>query len=146
MKISYILFILFIIIDCTPNNIDEKNTITKITNRSKKSLSEENTEVQKTTEELLIEKLNDKQKEALSFLKESLESQKNFNKFLNSDEDKIKSALDHINSEYSKCTEDNANEQKTIFKTTLKSSFESNSDNLDQFKNQASSVCGVHSN
>ncbi len=55
-------------------------------------------------------------------------------------------ALDHIHSEYSKCTGDNASQQKATFKQTLKGSFESNSNNLDQFKDQASSTCAAQNN
>ncbi|MGF7102082.1 Mlp family lipoprotein [Borreliella kurtenbachii] len=140
MKINYILLILLILISCTVNNIDNKNTLTKKTSRYKRSLSEENIEIQKTLEELLIENLNTTQKEALSFLKESLESQTDFDKFLSHDEDKIKSALDHIKIELDKCNGNGGG--KNTFKETLKGSFKGNSDNLDTFKDQAASTCG----
>ncbi|AHH13143.1 Mlp lipoprotein family protein (plasmid) [Borrelia hermsii YBT] len=66
-----------------------------------------------------------------------------FEKFLSFDESKIKFALDHIQSELAKCTGDNASQQKETFKQIVKGSFEGNSNDLDKFKEQASSTCGT---
>ncbi|WP_210371057.1 Mlp family lipoprotein, partial [Borreliella garinii] len=71
------------------------------------------TEKAKSPEELLREKLSEDGKKQLDWLKEALENEK-FNKFLENDEDKIKSALDHIKSELDKC---NGNDEgKNTFK------------------------------
>uniref|UniRef100_UPI001AEE0DD8 Mlp family lipoprotein n=1 Tax=Borreliella garinii TaxID=29519 RepID=UPI001AEE0DD8 len=78
-------------------------------------------------------------KKQLDWLKEALENEK-FNKFLENDEDKIKSALDHIKSELDKCTgKDQADEQKNTFKTTVKEFF--NSGDINNFKSQTASTC-----
>ncbi|WP_024652911.1 Mlp family lipoprotein, partial [Borrelia persica] len=92
-------------------------------------------------EEILKEKLNDTEKVNLNFLKEALNNESDFNKFLSHDESAIKSVLQHIQSELNKCTGDNAENQKNTFKQVLEGSFKSNSNNLDQFKNEASSAC-----
>ncbi|WP_434757267.1 Mlp family lipoprotein (plasmid) [Borrelia puertoricensis] len=67
-------------------------------------------------------------------------SESDFNKFLNHDESKIKEALDHIHTELAKCTGDNASQQKETFKQVVKGAL-NDGENLDNFKNQASSTC-----
>ncbi|UVY98943.1 Mlp family protein (plasmid) [Borrelia hermsii] len=136
-KINFILVLLLLISSCEYEN---RNITPK--SRVKRNL-EEQAEVQKTPEEALREKLNDTEKENLNFLKQSLGDEGNFNKFLNHDESKIKSVLKHINDELAKCTGDNASQQKETFKQVLKGSFESNSNDLETFKNQASSACNA---
>ncbi|WP_246990051.1 Mlp family lipoprotein [Borrelia parkeri] len=52
----------------------------------------------------------------------------------------MKGALDHIQSELAKYTGGDANDQKNTFKKVMKGSFESNNNNLDQFKEQITST------
>ncbi|ABF82179.1 Mlp family lipoprotein [Borrelia hermsii] len=137
-KINFILILLLLISSCNQNNNKDK----EIKSKNKRDL-EATQEVQKTPEEMLKEKLNDTEKTNLDFLKEALGNESDFNKLLSHDEYKIKSVLEHIKSELEKCTGDNANEQKNTFKTVLQGSFKGNSDNLETFKNQASSTCGA---
>ncbi|WP_434757285.1 Mlp family lipoprotein (plasmid) [Borrelia puertoricensis] len=140
-KINFILVLLLLISSC-----EYEYGNAKPKSRVKREVKEEQSEEQKTPEEVLIEKLNDTEKSNLDFLKEALGNESDFNKFLNHDESKIKSVLEHIHTELEKCKGNNANEQKNTFKTVLKGSFQSNSNNLETFKNQASSTCnGVES-
>ncbi|WP_210372651.1 Mlp family lipoprotein, partial [Borreliella garinii] len=124
---------------CNSDNNDafNKNNNQEVKSIKKRDLSE--TEKAKSPEELLREKLDNDQKKQLDWLKEALENEK-FNKFLENDEDKIKSALDHIKSELDKCTgKDHADEQKNTFKTTVKEFF--NSGDINNFKSQTASTC-----
>ncbi|UPA15673.1 Mlp family lipoprotein [Borrelia turicatae] len=134
-KINFILVLLLLISSCEyeHGNITPKS-------RVKRNL-EEQEKVQKTPEEALRNKLNDTEKSNLDFLKEALDSESDFNKFLSHDESKIKEALDHIQSELAKCTGENASQQKEIFKQVVKGTL-NGGENLDNFKNQASSTCG----
>ncbi|AHH13441.1 Mlp lipoprotein family protein (plasmid) [Borrelia hermsii YBT] len=134
-KINFILVLLLLINSC---EYEHGNATPK--SRVKRNL-EEQSKVQKTPEEVLREKLNDTEKSNLDFLKEALGSESDFNKFLNHDESKIKSVLKHINDELAKCTGDNASQQKNTFKQVLQGSFQSNSNNLETFKQQAASTC-----
>ncbi|WP_210371969.1 Mlp family lipoprotein, partial [Borreliella garinii] len=86
------------------------------------------TEKAKSPEELLREKLDNDQKKQLDWLKETLENEK-FDKFLENDESKIKSALEHIKTQLDKCTGENADQQKTTFKEIVKAALEGN--NID---------------
>ncbi|ASJ27613.1 Mlp family lipoprotein [Borrelia turicatae] len=135
-KINFILVLALLISSC-----EYEHGNAKPKSRVKRNL-EEQEEVQKTPEDLLREKLNDTEKSNLDFLKEALGSESDFNKFLNHDESKIKSVLEHIHTELEKCKGDNASQQKNTFKTVLQGSFQSNSNNLETFKEQASSTCG----
>ncbi|WP_210380431.1 Mlp family lipoprotein, partial [Borreliella garinii] len=67
-------------------------------------------------------KLSEDEKKHLDWLKDALENEK-FDKFLENDDSKIKSALDHIKSELASCNGDNADEQKNTFKTLVKEFF-----------------------
>ncbi|UPA19036.1 Mlp family lipoprotein [Borrelia puertoricensis] len=133
-KINFILVLLLLISSC---EYEHGNATPK--SRVKRNL-EEQEEAQKTPEEMLKEKLNDTEKSNLNFLKEALGSESDFNKFLNHDESKIKEALDHIHTELAKCTGDNASQQKETFKQVVKGALNGD-ENLDNFKNQASSTC-----
>ncbi|UPA11343.1 Mlp family lipoprotein (plasmid) [Borrelia parkeri] len=133
-KINFILVLLLLISSC---EYEHGNATPK--SRVKRNL-EEQSEVQKTPEEVLKEKLNDTEKSNLNFLKEALGSESDFNKFLNHDESKIKEALNHIHTELTKCTGDNASQQKETFKQVVKGAL-NGGENLDNFKNQASSTC-----
>ncbi|WP_434757219.1 Mlp family lipoprotein (plasmid) [Borrelia puertoricensis] len=134
-KINFILVLALLISSC---EYEHENATPK--SRVKRNL-EEQLEVQKTPEEALKERLNDTQKTNLQFLKEALGSEADFNKFLSHDESKIRSVLEHIKSELEKCTGNDADEKKNTFKQVLQGSFQSNSDNLDTFKAQATSTC-----
>ncbi|AFI32040.1 MlpL-like protein (plasmid) [Borrelia crocidurae str. Achema] len=108
MKITNFTLILLLLM----NSCDqEKNTNKGIKSRNKRDL-EQQVEAQKTPEENLREKLDDNQRKGLDFLKEALSSDSELNKFLNADESKIKDALDHIQSELAKCTDENAEQTK----------------------------------
>ncbi|UPA18484.1 Mlp family lipoprotein [Borrelia puertoricensis] len=133
-KINFILILLLLISSC---EYEHGNATPK--SRVKRNF-EEQSEVQKTPEEVLKEKLNDTQKTNLDFLKDALGDDSIFNKILSHDESKIKEALDHINTELAKCTGDNASEQKETFKQVVKGAL-NGGENLDQFKEQASSAC-----
>ncbi|WP_032489658.1 Mlp family lipoprotein (plasmid) [Borrelia hermsii] len=137
--INFILVLLLLISSCEyeNGNITPKS-------RGKRALNEEQAEVQKTPEEMLKEKLNDSQKQGLNFLKDALGDDSIFNKILSHDESKIKEALDHIQSELAKCTGNNASDQKNTFKQVVKGAL-NGGENLDNFKEQASSACNVGS-
>ncbi|AHH04277.1 Mlp lipoprotein family protein (plasmid) [Borrelia nietonii YOR] len=139
-KINFVLVLLLLISSCGQDTNKDKG----IKSRSKRDdLREQAQEVQKTPEEALRDKLSDNQKQGLNFLKGALGDDNDFKKFLSFDESKIKFALDHIQSELAKCTGDNASQQKETFKQIVKGSFEGNSNDLDKFKEQASSTCGT---
>ncbi|UPA18829.1 Mlp family lipoprotein [Borrelia puertoricensis] len=134
-KINFILILLLLISSC---EYEHGNATPK--SRVKRNF-EEQSEVQKTPEDALREKLNETQKTNLDFLKEALGNDSIFNKILSHDESKIKEALDHINTELAKCTGENASQQKETFKQVVKGAL-NGGENLDNFKNQASSTCG----
>ncbi|MCD2332789.1 Mlp family lipoprotein [Borreliella americana] len=125
MKIINILFCLFLLIlnSCTANDTH----VQQPKNRGKRDLSQQETsqETPKSKEEILKEKLSDDQKTNLDWLKTALTNAGEFDKFLENDESKIKSALDHIKKELDKCTGQHANDQKNTFKALVKAAFES---------------------
>ncbi|WP_210374984.1 Mlp family lipoprotein [Borreliella garinii] len=134
MKIINISFCLFFILlnSCNSDNNDafNKNNTQEVKSIKKRDLSE--TEKAKSPEELLKKKLNDDQKKQLDWLKETLGNEK-FDKFLENDESKIKSALDHIKTELDKCTGEHADQQKSTFKEVVKAALENNNiDNVNQ--------------
>ncbi|WP_210361090.1 Mlp family lipoprotein [Borreliella garinii] len=137
MKIINISFCLFFILlnSCNSDNNDafNKNNNQEVKSIKKRDLSE--TEKPKSPEELLKKKLNDDQKKQLDWLKEALENEK-FNKFLENDEDKIKSALDHIKSELDKC---NGNDEgKNTFKEIVKGAF---GGGIEKITTEATTTC-----
>ncbi len=140
MKIINILFCLFLLMlnGCNSNDTNTKQT----KSRQKRDLTQKE-EVQqekpKSKEELLRERLSNDQKTQLDWLKTALTKDGEFDKFLGYDESKIKEALDHIKSELDKCTGENANDQKTTFKTVVAEFFKNG--NIDDFKTNASSAC-----
>ncbi|MCD2385102.1 Mlp family lipoprotein [Borreliella burgdorferi] len=139
MKIINILFCLFLLMlnSCNSNDTNTKQT----KSRSKRDLipKEVTQEKPKSKEELLREKLSDDQKTHLDWLKEALKSDREFDKFLEYDESKIKSALDHIKSELDKCNgKDNANDQKNTFKQVVKGAL---GGGIDTFTAQATTTC-----
>ncbi len=104
MKIINILFCLFFIMlnGCNSNDNDTlKNNVKQSKSRVKRDISEE--EKPKSKEELLKEKLTEDQKTHLDWLKTALTDEEKFDKFLEYDEDKIKSALDNIKTQLDKC-------------------------------------------
>ncbi|WP_210382734.1 Mlp family lipoprotein [Borreliella garinii] len=137
MKIINILFCLFFILlnSCNSDNNDafNKNNNREVKSIKKRDLSE--TEKAKSPEELLREKLSEDGKKQLDWLKEALENEK-FNKFLENDEDKIKSALDHIKSELDKC---NGNDEgKNTFKEIVKGAF---GGGIEKITTEATTTC-----
>ncbi|QFI15089.1 Mlp family lipoprotein (plasmid) [Borrelia sp. CA_690] len=139
MKIINILFCLFLLIlnSCTANDPHTQET----KSRGKRDLSQKEApqEKSKSKEELLKEKLSDDQKTQLDWLKIVLTDAGEFGKFLENNEDKIKSALDHIKTELNKCTGND--EGKNIFKAVVKEFFTGEED-IDKFKDQVISACG----
>ncbi|MCD2421070.1 Mlp family lipoprotein, partial [Borreliella burgdorferi] len=121
------------------NSNDTNTSQTK--SRQKRDLTQKEItqEKPKSKEELLRERLSNDQKTHLDWLKTALTGAGEFDKFLENDEGKIKSALDHIKSELDKCTGENANDQKTTFKTVVAEFFKNG--NIDDFKTNASSAC-----
>ncbi|MBB6043586.1 Mlp family lipoprotein [Borreliella yangtzensis] len=137
MKITNILFCLFLLMlnGCNSNDNDTlKNNIKQTKNSVKRDLSEQ--EKPKSKEELLREKLTDDQKKQLDWLKTALENQQ-FDKFLGNDEEKIKTALDHIKSELDKCT--GKEDGKNTFKTVVGGFFSGG--DINNFKTGAVSDC-----
>ncbi|QFP42450.1 Mlp family lipoprotein (plasmid) [Borrelia miyamotoi] len=134
-KVGYMLITLLLISSCGNHDFIEKDKEPK--NRSKRDLGEQS-EIQKTPEEELKEKLSVEEKQGLNFLKEALGDNNKLNEILKKDENLVKEALKHINTELVKCTGDNANDQKETFKQVVKGAL--NGD-LNKFKEQASSTC-----
>ncbi|MBB6208553.1 Mlp family lipoprotein [Borreliella lanei] len=137
MKIINILFCLFLLIlnSCTANDTHAQ----QLKNKGKRDLSQQEgpQEGLKSKEELLREKLTDDQKTQLDWLKTALTGAGEFDKFLENDEGKIKSALEHIKTELDKC---NGNvEGKNTFKTTVQGFFSGG--NIDTFSTGAVSTC-----
>ncbi|MBB6213508.1 Mlp family lipoprotein (plasmid) [Borreliella californiensis] len=140
MKIINILICLFLLM---LNGCNSNDTTTKQTkNRGKRDLTQKEVtqEKPKSKEKLLREKLSDDQKIHLDWLKTALTSGGEFDKFLENNEDKIKSALDHIKSELAKCTgKQSGDEQKTTFKTVVKEYLKE--ENIDDFATNATTTC-----
>ncbi|WP_418885735.1 Mlp family lipoprotein [Borreliella tanukii] len=145
MKIINVLLCLFFIMlnGCNSNNNDafkknNKNNTQEVKSRKKRDISEQQ-EKPKDPEEVLREKLTEDQKTQLDWLKDALENEK-FVKFLGYDEDKIKSALDHIKTQLDKCNgKDQENEQKNTFKTVVGGFFSGG--DIDNFADQATTTC-----
>ncbi|WP_420025100.1 Mlp family lipoprotein (plasmid) [Borreliella yangtzensis] len=142
MKIINILFCLFLLMlnGCNSNDNDTlKNNAKQSQSRKKRDLSQEKSQEEKpkSKEELLRENLSDDQKKQLDWLKTALTKDREFDKFLEYDTDKIKSALDHIKTELDKC---NGNEEgKNTFKTIVGGFFSGGE--IDNLKTQAVSTC-----
>ncbi|AXK69883.1 ORF17/2.9-9 lipoprotein (plasmid) [Borreliella burgdorferi] len=140
MKIINILFCLFLLILNGCNSNDTNTSQTK--SRQKRDLTQKE-EVQqekpKSKEDLIREKLSEDQKTHLDWLKTALTGIGEFDKFLENDESKIKSALDHIKTELAKCTGNDAEQQKTTFKEVVKGAL---SGGIDSFAGQATTTCG----
>ncbi|AEL19108.1 mlp lipofamily protein (plasmid) [Borreliella bissettiae DN127] len=140
MKIINILFCLFLLMlnGCNSNDTNAQQT----KSRKKRDLTQKEVtqEKPKSKEEQLREKLSDAQKTQLDWLKTALTGDEEFDKFLENNEDKIKSALDHIKSELDKCTGENADQQKTTFKEVVKGAL---SGGIDNFETSASSTCNA---
>ncbi|WP_418457502.1 Mlp family lipoprotein [Borreliella andersonii] len=140
MKIISILFCLFLLIlnSCTANDTHTQQP----KNRGKRDLSQQELpqERPKSKEELLKEKLSDDQKTHLDWLKTALTKNGEFDTFLQHDEDKIKTVLDHIKSELDKCNgKENADSSKNTFKEVVKGAFEGG---IDKITTQATTTCG----
>ncbi|PRR35563.1 Mlp family lipoprotein [Borreliella burgdorferi] len=138
MKIINILFCLFLLMLNGCNSNDTNTSQTKSRQKRDLTQKEATQEKPKSKEDLLREKLNDDQKKHLDWLKTALTGAGEFDKFLKNDESKIKTALDHIKSELTSCTGNNAEQQKTTFKQTVQGAL---SGDIDKFTEQASSMC-----
>ncbi len=138
MKIINILFCLFLLMLNGCNSNDTNTSQTK--SRQKRDLTQKE-EVQqekpKSKEDLLRERLSNDQKTQLDWLKTALTGAGEFEKFLGYDENKIKSALDHIKSELDSCTGDKV-ENKNTFKQVVQGALKGG---IDDFENTASSTC-----
>ncbi|MGF7102231.1 Mlp family lipoprotein [Borreliella kurtenbachii] len=145
MKIINILFCLFLLMlnSCNSNDNDTlKNNAQQTKSRGKRDLTQKEVpqEKPKSKEELLREKLSDDQKKHLDWLKPALTGVGKFDKFLENDDDKIKSALDHIKTQLDKCTGKNDAEQHiTTFKTVVAEFFKNG--NINDFANNATTTC-----
>ncbi|WP_418909478.1 Mlp family lipoprotein (plasmid) [Borreliella sinica] len=143
MKIINILFCLFLLTlnGCNSGDNDAlKKNNAKQKSRQKRDLSQEKVQQEKpkSKEELLREKLSDDQKTQLDWLKTALTKDGEFDTFLQHDENKIKTTLDHIKSELDKCTgNDNG---KNTFKQVVQGALNDGKD-IDNFTSQASSTC-----
>ncbi|APS99093.1 hypothetical protein Bmayo_05395 (plasmid) [Borreliella mayonii] len=138
MKIINILFCLFLIILNSCNSNDTNTS--QIKSRKKRDLTQKEVtqEKPKSKEKLLREKLSDAQKTHLDWLKTALTDAGEFDKFLENDEGKIKSAIEHIKTELDKCTGENAEQKKNTFKQVVQGAL---SGGIDGFKDSASSAC-----
>ncbi|WP_418906073.1 Mlp family lipoprotein [Borreliella carolinensis] len=142
MKIFNILFCLFLLMlnGCNSNDNDTlKNNAQQTKRRGKRDLTQKEVtqEKPKSKEELLREKLNADQKTHLDWLKTALTADGEFEKFLEYDEDKIKTALDHIKKELDKC---NGNDDgKNTFKQVVQGAL---GGGIDSFAGQAATTCG----
>ncbi|MBB6213786.1 Mlp family lipoprotein (plasmid) [Borreliella californiensis] len=138
MKIISILFCLFLIMLNSCNSNDTNTSQTK--NRVKRDLAPKEViqEKPKSKEELLREKLSDDQKTRLDWLKTALTDAGKFDTFLQHDESKIKTALDHIKSELDKC--DGNIEGKNNFKPMIQGALNKGTD-IDNFANNATTTC-----
>ncbi|ACN92110.1 Mlp family lipoprotein [Borreliella burgdorferi] len=142
MKIINILFCLFLLMlnGCNSNDNDTlKNNAQQTKSRGKRDLTQKE-EVQqekpKSKEDLLREKLSEDQKTHLDWLKTALTDAGEFEKFLGYDEDKIKTALDHIKKELDKC---NGNDDgKNTFKQVVQGAL---GGGIDKFTEQSNSTC-----
>ncbi|WP_421114502.1 Mlp family lipoprotein (plasmid) [Borreliella americana] len=139
MKIINILFCLLLLIlnSCKANdsNAFENNDSKKVKSRGKR---DSNQEAINSLEELIKEKLSDDQKNHFDWLKTALNSDEQFNKFLEHDESKIKTVLDHIKTELDKCTGNSAGGKET-FKEVVKYALA----DINNFTTNASSMCGI---
>ncbi|WP_418885394.1 Mlp family lipoprotein [Borreliella carolinensis] len=141
MKIINILFCLFLLLlnGCNSNDNDTlKNNAQQTKKRGKRDLTQKEVtqEKPKSKEELLREELNDDQKKQLDWLKTALTNAGEFDKFLENNEDKIKSALNHIKSELDKC---NGNDEgKNNFKQVVQGALGSG---IDKITTEATTTC-----
>ncbi|ACN92707.1 Mlp family lipoprotein [Borreliella burgdorferi] len=141
MKIINILFCLFLLMLNGCNSNDTNTSQTK--SRQKRDLTQKE-EVQqekpKSKEELLREKLSDDQKTHLDWLKTALTADGEFDTFLQHDESKIKTALDHIKKELDKC---NGNDEgKNNFKQVVQGALNKGTD-IDNFASNAITTCNI---
>ncbi|WP_010258454.1 Mlp family lipoprotein [Borreliella burgdorferi] len=141
MKIINILFCLFLLMLNGCNSNDTNTSQTK--SRQKRDLTQKE-EVQqekpKSKEELLREKLSDDQKTHLDWLKTALTADGEFDTFLQHDESKIKTALDHIKKELDKC---NGNDEgKNNFKQVVQGALNKGTD-IDNFASNATTTCNI---
>ncbi|WP_418905822.1 Mlp family lipoprotein [Borreliella japonica] len=136
MKIINILFCLFLLV---LNSCNSNDTHTQqVKSRKKRDLEQKESQQEKpkSKEELLREKLTDAQKTQLDWLKTALTGDGEFDTFLQHDESKIKSALEHIKTELAKC---NGNDEgKNTFKEVVKGAL---GEGIDNFTDQANSTC-----
>ncbi|AEL19061.1 mlp lipofamily protein (plasmid) [Borreliella bissettiae DN127] len=139
MKIINILFCLFLLMLNGCNSNDTNTQQTK--SRGKRDLTQKEVpqEKPKSKEELLREKLSEEQKTHLDWLKTALTGAGKFDNFLENDEGKIKSALEHIKTELDKCNGNDAEQQKTTFKTVVTEFFKSG--DINNFAAQTNSTC-----
>ncbi|MBB6043514.1 Mlp family lipoprotein (plasmid) [Borreliella yangtzensis] len=162
MKIINTLFCLFLIVinSCNSNDHDtlkNKNKLTELQQAKNgekhdsgqielqqeipKSPEELLKETPKSPEELLKEKLSEDQKIHLDWLKTALTNAGEFDKFLQYDVSKIKTALDHIKTELNKCKgRKTAAQQENIFKEMVKGALSGG--DIDQIQ-QALSLCDI---
>ncbi|UPA11499.1 Mlp family lipoprotein (plasmid) [Borrelia parkeri] len=135
--ISLILLSSLLLYCCKPE-ISKK----KINHETTNELVENKKIIPKTPEKKLREKLNNTEKTNLDFLKQALNDNDKFNRFILSNESKIKSALEHIKTQTENCNGNNAEDQKRTFKELIKAYFgQMNDSELDQFKTNVLSSC-----
>ncbi|WP_420025427.1 Mlp family lipoprotein [Borreliella valaisiana] len=151
MKIINTLFCLFLIIlnSCNSNDHDTLKNKNKLTELHQAKNGEKHDsgqielqqEIPKSSEELLKEKLSEDQKIHLDWLKTALTNAGEFDRFLQYDVSKIKTALDHIKTELNKCKgKKTAAQQENIFKEMVKGALSGG--DIDQIQ-QALSLCDI---
>ncbi|AYE36819.1 hypothetical protein DB313_04790 (plasmid) [Borrelia turcica IST7] len=144
-RMKYVVVFLLLLMSCKQydEEVVEKNE-KSIKNKSVEEGLGEKVETNKTPEETLREKLNEKQKKGLDFLKEALGDEGKLNNLLRLEEGKVKTALEHIQKQLGSCTGDNASNGKETFKALVKGYFENGNTDLDSFKSQAESTCDAN--
>ncbi|MCD2379199.1 Mlp family lipoprotein, partial [Borreliella burgdorferi] len=138
-------FCLFLLLlnSCNSNDNDTlKNNAQQTKSRGKRDLTQKEAtpEKPKSKEELLREKLSEDQKTHLDWLKTALTADGEFDTFLQHDESKIKTALDHIKKELDKC---NGNDEgKNNFKQVVQGALNKGTD-IDNFASNATTTCNI---
>ncbi|AYE36818.1 hypothetical protein DB313_04785 (plasmid) [Borrelia turcica IST7] len=140
-RVEYVVLFLLLIVSCKQydEEVVEKNE-KSLKNTSVEEGLGEKVETKQTPEEALREKLNEKQKVGLDFLKEALGDEGKLNNLLGMDEGKVKAALEHIHKQLESCTVDKAGGRES-FKQSVKGYYEGGSTDLDSFKTSVVSTC-----
>ncbi|AYE36820.1 hypothetical protein DB313_04795 (plasmid) [Borrelia turcica IST7] len=152
-RVKYVVvFLLLLVVGCKQYNGEVENKSEGLKAKIGDGVIEEGEgkdEVKKTAEETLREKLNDKQKKGLNFLKEALGDEAKLNKLLGLEESKVIEALEHIQKQLDSCASKNHVQEgqsspQDTFKTLIKAYFDGDSATLDNVKTNVVSTCDAN--